>query len=364
QKIFLFSFVFLIFLFSSVTGVTAQEPEGEVIIIHKKVGREIDWQENKKYNLFPGKKGFKSAVFIKKPDGSYILKIIYIDEKTGKEKVDIIPRTESKIKYYRKRIEQIEEKLATVSISLKNGKTLKGKIVSKEDSVIKIITKDNLEISVPESLIVSIKRAGEKTRSTVYYNTDPNYSRLMFAPTGRPLRKGEGYFSDYYLFFPGISYGFTGNISIMAGFSVFPMLKLKNQMKYIAPRIGKQISDNLAISFGTLFVITGLNMEDEGEPFGVLFSVGTYGQQDKSFTVGIGIPYYKRVIKNYDWYGKLIEEESYWKFGDGSMVIMLGGNVRISNSLAIVSENWLVINKESRLNYQPFGISLRFLENT
>lgn len=41
-------------------------------------------------------------------------------------------------------------------------------------------------------------------------------SRLLLFPTGRPLRKDTGYFSDHYLFFPGFSYGVTENISLSA----------------------------------------------------------------------------------------------------------------------------------------------------
>ena len=39
----------------------------------------------------------------------------------------------------------------------------------------------------------------------IYYATDPNYTRLFFAPTARALKKGSGYFADYELIFPGIA---------------------------------------------------------------------------------------------------------------------------------------------------------------
>ena len=35
------------------------------------------------------------------------------------------------------------------------------------------------------------------------------------------LKKGEGYFSDYELFFPGIAYGVTDNVTIGGGFGSF-----------------------------------------------------------------------------------------------------------------------------------------------
>ena len=67
---------------------------------------------------------------------------------------------------------------------------------------------------------------------------DPNYSRLLFAPTGRPLAKGDGYFSDYELVFPGVAYGLTDNLSLAGGVSVIPGLGLGEQLFYVSPKLG------------------------------------------------------------------------------------------------------------------------------
>jgi hypothetical protein len=59
---------------------------------------------------------------------------------------------------------------------------------------------------------------------------DPNYSRLLFAPTGRPLRAGDGYFSDYELLFPGVAYGLTDNVTLAGGVAIVPGLGLGEQL--------------------------------------------------------------------------------------------------------------------------------------
>ena len=51
---------------------------------------------------------------------------------------------------------------------------------------------------------------------------DPNYSRLMFAPTGRPLRRATATVSDHELVFPGFAVGLTDNLSLAGGVSVDP----------------------------------------------------------------------------------------------------------------------------------------------
>ncbi len=63
----------VLFLFGQLL---AQEEEGEIIIISERVGKEIDQEENDKFKLFQGINGFQSAVYLKLPDGRYILKII------------------------------------------------------------------------------------------------------------------------------------------------------------------------------------------------------------------------------------------------------------------------------------------------
>ncbi|HUQ18280.1 MAG TPA: hypothetical protein VM099_01595, partial [Gemmatimonadaceae bacterium] len=55
-----------------------------------------------------------------------------------------------------------------------------------------------------------------------YWFPNPNYTRLFFAPSGQMLKKGEGYFADYELFFPGFAYGITDNFSVGGGVSLFP----------------------------------------------------------------------------------------------------------------------------------------------
>ena len=235
--------------------------------------------------------------------------------------------------------EEIAPSDSLLSISLKDGTILKGKIIKEDKTTIIVITMGSIEIKVPKASIVSINQIRGRLTEGVFYRFDPNYSRLMFAPTGRPLRQGEGYFSDYYVFFPGISYGITDNIGFMAGASVIPGLGLTEQVKYLAPKIGMQTSDKFAISGGALYV----SVMDEFTA-GIAFVVGSIGQQDKSFTVGLGLGYTK-------------EESEKFKFAEHPIAI-LGGNIRLSNSIALVSENWIITGGGFDFSEQPFGLAI------
>lgn len=222
-----------------------------------------------------------------------------------------------------------------VTLSLKDGTALTGKVVGEEKKSFAVVTLADLEVKVPKSSILSIEPVRGQVVGGMLYRSDPNYSRLMYAPTGRPLRRGEGFFSDYYVFFPGISYGITDQVGFMAGMSAFPGVPLEAQLKYVAPRIGVQISDKYAVSAGTLYATGG---DDGGESFGVAFAVGTLGQRNKSFTAGIGRTYG----------GGDLESET---------ILMVGGNVRLSNSAALISENWVLPAEDDG---RAFGLAIRF----
>jgi hypothetical protein len=228
---------------------------------------------------------------------------------------------------------------SVVSIEFKDGTVLKGKITSHLDSTLVIETMGGIEAKALITTVLSIKPLYGHIIKDTFYRYDPNYSRLMFGPTGRPLKKGDGYLTDYYVFFPGVAYGFTNNFSVLAGFSILPGAGLKDQLKYVAPRFGKQFSDQFALSAGVFY----LGVSDFG--LGVAFASGTYGYPDKSFTLGIGYGYYK-------------DDDEKFNFADYP-IIMLGGNVRLSHSTAFITETWLITGVGVKLSQQPFAFAIR-----
>lgn len=228
-----------------------------------------------------------------------------------------------------------------VSIELTDGSIVRGRIVRQDEEVLEVLTLAGAEVRIPRAAIASIRPMRGSIEGGVFRRYDPNYSRLLFAPTGRPLRKGDGYFSDFYIFFPGVAYGLTDNLSVMAGMSVIPGLGLRNQLIYIAPRIGVRASEDVAVSAGVLY----MSILEEDIAAGIVFGVVTYGREDKSFSAGVGFGY--------------IKDQGEVEFAK-QPIIMLGGNIRISNSIALISENWFITGAGFDLGQQPFSVALRF----
>ena len=225
-----------------------------------------------------------------------------------------------------------------VSISLADGTQLEGTITQETETHILVETLAGLEVKVPKTSIVAI----EKRHAGAFSRPDPNYTRLMFSPTGRPLRRGDAYFFNHYVFFPGMAYGLTDHFALSGGVSVFPGVGLNDQILSVAPKFGLYAGDDVALSAGVLY----MNVAGEGAG-GMAFVVGTKGSPDKSVTCGIGLGY-------------IAEEGEDVDFAEHP-VLLLGGNIRLSESMALVSENWLITGGDFKLGQQPLGLSLRFL---
>ena len=226
-------------------------------------------------------------------------------------------------------------------IELKDGSTLQGRIIEQTDTQVVVRTLNDLEVKVPRANIRAIEPLQGRMVGGEFRRYDPNYTRLLFSPTGRPLRQGDGYFSDYYIFFPGVAYGVTNNISVMAGFSFLPGMGLTDQLFYVAPRFGARVNEQLSLSAGTIY----FSLMGEGGA-GLAFLVGSYGPPEKSLTVGLAYPYVNDTGDDFDF--------------SSHPILMLGGNWRLSNNLALLSENWIFTGPEVSLSQVPFTVALRF----
>lgn len=173
---------------------------------------------------------------------------------------------------------------------------------------------------------------------------DPNYSRLLFAPTGRPLEKGDGYFSDYELVFPGVAVGLTDNLSIAGGVSIIPGVGLTEQVLYVSPKLGWNLSDRAAVSVGGLYA--AIPSDDDVDDIAVGFAVGTFGTRRRSLSVGLGLG------------------DTYLPDGfNPTPILMIGGTVTVSRHVALVSENWLALGDDFDLADQPYGLGVRFFSD-
>ncbi|HDL03140.1 MAG TPA: hypothetical protein ENH25_03310 [candidate division Zixibacteria bacterium] len=228
------------------------------------------------------------------------------------------------------------------------GSKVVGRIVEIKDDEIMFES----DIGVSAVLIEDIKEIREIKTGGKYWFPNPNQTRLFFSPTGRMLQKGEGYFSDIYIFFPSFSYALTDNVTMGAGFSIFPGVDIDEQLLFFTPKVGIAASDKFSFAMSGFIVRFPKEYDwdnNESMAVGILFGTGTYGTPDKSLSFGLGFGF--------------VDDE----LGD-KPAVMLGGEYRIARRTALVTENWIfpdadhpLISYGVRLFGEMTAIDLAFL---
>src|SRR5438105_4014504 len=218
-------------------------------------------------------------------------------------------------------------------VTLKDGSAIFGRIVAVNADTVVFQTSGAGTIQLQLGSIREIKEiAASDVHEGSYWFPNPNSTRLFFAPTGQMLKKGEGYVSDYALFFPGVAYGLTDNISIGGGVSLIPAA-VDEQAYYLTPKIGFSVAEKVHLATGVLFVGA------KGGTGGVYYGVGTFGDGNASVTLGGG----------YGFAGGKIESKP---------VGMAGAELRLAKRIGFVTENYLLPVSDNNVLYS-FG--LRFM---
>lgn len=215
-----------------------------------------------------------------------------------------------------------------------DGSELIGTVEAEEQDTVRFRTAGGLRLAMPRSQIRSITELPGRFEDGRYLRPDPNYTRLLFAPTARPLKNGQGYFSAYEVFFPFLAVGVGDILTLAGGMSLFPGASA--QLFYLAPKATVYNSDKLSLAGGVLYLNATTGFEDF-EGAGIVYGVGTYGTGEAAATAGLGWGFFGDDFAN-------------------DPILMLGGELRVSNSVKLVSENWFPPGSEA----YPLSLGVRF----
>jgi hypothetical protein len=250
--------------------------------------------------------------------------------------------------------EQVEAVPHRVTVTLKDGGRLVGTIVSEDETALTLLTAAGLELRLVRDAIASVTPGSDARGAGRPELGDPNDTRLMFAPTGRPLARGNGYFSDHYVLFPGFAYGLTDNLSLSGGVSTIPTLGLADQLFYVSTQLGFQPTEKIAFSIGGLYA--GGTQESLGA--GVLYGVTTLGRPERSLTVGLALGAVRDEEDLANEHGEFIGRTTRWR---SRPIVMAGGTFRLARRASLVSENWFFVDRP--LSQQTFGLALRLFSD-
>ena len=204
-------------------------------------------------------------------------------------------------------------------LRLRDGSEVVGIIEEETDDVLRFRTLSGVVMEVPRDQVKSMQRLEGRIVNGEVLRVDPNHTRLLFAPTARPLGNGRGYLAVYEIFFPFVAYGAGSAVSLSGGVSLIPTAA--GQLVYAAPKVTVYQQQNRAVAVGGL--ASTFVGDDEGGTAGILFGAGTLGGPERSVTVGAG-----------------------WGFVDDELadrpLLLLGGDVQLSNHVKLLSENYLL----------------------
>jgi len=213
-------------------------------------------------------------------------------------------------------------------IRLRDGSSIVGRITEIGTDTVRFATSAGT-LSIARADIVSLQDVDNSSvRKGEVWPANPNATRLLFAPTGRMLDKGEGYFNDTYLFLLSVHGGITSRFTLGGGLSVLPLDDFTDNALYIMPKVGVYASPKLNVAVGGLAgVVGGFVDDDQNAGFGIVYAVGTAGGPDASISFGSGLAYAGGNFADYP-------------------VVMLGGETRLGRRISFVTENYLVPNDD------------------
>ena len=298
---------------------------GQTVITHP-IGDRITPEEAIEYSLFSDIAGFEIAELQLSPLGGdkYTLTYYYRSgdelETSSFQFGNAIRRLMNRSLFHQ---DSVNSQLAVstdlnIKLGLKSGSTIIVKFERWNGNTIEFETEfgqQDIDIDKIENILILEER---HFKDGEYYGTDPNYTRLFFAPTARALKKGAGYFADYELLFPGVAYGFTDKFSFGGG--IFPFSGDDFFLGWLTPKYTIMETKDRAVAVGLLNIFWSGG--DDSENVGILYGTATFGESDASMTVGLG----------YGYVGSNLAEKP---------MVMIGGEKRLGKRTKFITENWL-----------------------
>ena len=213
-------------------------------------------------------------------------------------------------------------------IKLRDGSSIVGRVTDVGADTVRF-TANGGQLSIARTDIVEVREVAKSSmRSGEVWPANPNVTRLFFAPTGRMIPKGEGYFNDTYLFLVCVQGGVRSRFNLGGGLSVLPLDDFTDNVLFITPKVGVVATPKFNLAVGGLAGFAGGFVDDAANRnFGVVYAVGTVGSPDASITFGTGLAY------------------AGGSFADHP-VAMLGAESRLSRRIAFVTENYIIPNED------------------
>ncbi len=234
---------------------------------------------------------------------------------------------------------------AIFELRLHDGSVAYGFVEAEDTDHVVFRTIAGVRIDVKRSDIASMKAARGQVVDGKFRPSDSNATRLLFGPTGRALRKGEGYVGVYEFLLPFVQVGVTDRFSIGAGSPLIFVGDGADHPVWVTPKYQFYRGARTSAAAGVMhFFAFGAS-----ERVGIAYAVETTGTDDSAFSAGLGWAYarYTETDRSCTPSGApgappslVCGETGRRTETHGSAVLMLGGEHRVSRRIKVVTENY------------------------
>ena len=207
-------------------------------------------------------------------------------------------------------------------VVLKDGQQLRGRLVAQDASGATLELEGGARVVVPAASIERIELA--KAGQAEVRSRDPNRTRYLYSPSGFMLKQGEGYVSQTELLVTSVAYGLTDHVTVGLGTAV-PFLFVEDGVNLVGTlKVGADVNEWVHVAAGAQGLwLPGI---EAGTTAGLLFGTVTLGTPDLHLGISAGPPFVAGTDQN----------------DVGQVILSISGNARVSEHLALVTENWIL----------------------
>jgi hypothetical protein len=238
---------------------------------------------------------------------------------------------------------RIDDPALVYAVTLTNATTLIGRITLVSADSVRVVS-SAMTATVARREVRSVRAyPATALHDGVLWPENPHATRLLFAPTAIPLRRGEGYVADFWIFFASAATGITDRFTLGAGMSLFPLDNFTDNLFYALPKYTVVSQPRLKVALGALMASVPWSSNDDGgrrrQSLGILYGVATTGSTESNLTLGAGWGYVGGTLAN-------------------KPVITVGGQHRATKRIALISENWFVPFDNGGGGFVSYGVRM------
>lgn len=259
-----------------------------------------------------------------------------------------------------------------VELRLTDGSVIYGTIQSETADRLVVRTIAGGLVEVARAQVASLRPARGQVVNGEFRPADANATRLLFSPTARSLRRGEGYVGVYEFLLPFVQVGITNRLSMGAGTPLVFSGDENGRPVWVTPKYQFYKGRETSAAVGVMhFLIVG-----ESARLGLAYVVTTTGTDDNALTAGVGWAYARFHETTYDYSpcftggsavrGVACAVSARRTRTAGAPVVMVGGEHRVSRRLKVVTENYAfrgggIVSLGVRFLGERFSADLGFL---